>query len=90
MTSPALMGRLEYGVTSRHGPALITDDPDTAPHWGTRQQAVWTLYDLRALYPHVDYRLTTRRALMMDCPDCGRLLTRTEYGHECRHCGEES
>lgn len=89
MTSPALMGRLEYGVTSHHGPALITDDPDTDPHWGTRQQAVWTLYDLRALYPDTEYRITTRKA-PMDCPDCGRLLVLDEHGPTCRHCGEES
>lgn len=87
MTSPANIRPLQFGVTSPYGAVDFNHDTDT-PQWGTRQQAVWALNALQALYPDVPYRLTKRSTPMMDCPDCGRLLTLTEDGPECRHCEE--
>lgn len=89
MTSPASMGRLQFGVMTRWGLAHLLDAGDDGPYWGTRQQAMWTLHSLRALHPDTEYRITTRKA-PMDCPDCGRLLVLTDHGPDCRHCGEEA
>lgn len=61
MTSPADMPRLQFGVMTRWGLAHLLDAGDDGPYWGTRQQAMWTLHSLRALYPDTTYTITTRR-----------------------------
>ena len=59
MSSPADMRPLQYGVTCAHGPVHLCDAEDD-PHWGTRQQAQWTITALRAQHPDVEYRIITR------------------------------
>lgn len=61
MTIPASMGSLQFGVMTRWGLAHLLDAGDDGPYWGTRQQAMWTLHSLRALYPDTTYTITTRR-----------------------------
>lgn len=88
MTSPADMPRIQWGVTCRHGQVHLFDTDDD-PHWGTAQQAMWTINALRALHPDTDYFMTSRRK-PMDCPECGRLLVLDEHGPTCRHCEENT